>query len=436
MKKYQKFFQKLEKANGTINKKILLNDMLQDAVFQRICNLALNPKYSFKIASVSPPLFPKEKKTTGDILDLLEQFAEQSGVSKEDKKQLVSYCTTPAKVDVVNRILRKNLGCSVAAAAINKACPGLIPVFSYQRCSTFKKIDNITFPALIQPKMDGLFTNVFSNKVLSRKGKPFLFCSTKLYRDIKKLHDCAEKEYIFLGEGLATSPKTGEILDRQTSNGILTKAIKGTISESESESVVFIFWDIVPLSKWSAGKSYHIPYEERLALLDTILEECDNPRFQTIPTFCAETKEKAVQIAEGFIEDGGEGAVVKSKNFIWCNSTSKFMIKIKAEETCDLVIVDWEYGKAGGKYEHGLGGYVCETRDGKLRVTVGTGLLEKYRLSKTEVFDNAIGKIVEVTYGNKIQDKKGSLYSLYLPRFVGNPFRVDKDIADSIEEVE
>lgn len=126
---------------------------------------------------------------------------------------------------------------------------------------------------------------------------------------------------------------------------------------------------------------------------------------------------------------GEEGVIAKNLKGKWEPKRSKNLCKFKAEETADLVVVDWEPGQ--GKYEGQLGALVCETSDGKVRVNVGSGFSDEQRRYITK--DNSVDKIVEIKYNAKITKKDGGADSLYLPRFIG--FRVDKNQADSSEEI-
>ena len=134
---------------------------------------------------------------------------------------------------------------------------------------------------------------------------------------------------------------------------------------------------------------------------------------------------------------GEEGAMFKNMESVWEPKRSKNIGKMKAEEVADLRVVSWYHGEAGKQFEHGLGGYVCETSDGLLRVNVGGGYSQDYRLQDTEVFDDMVGSIISVTYNEVISDKKTGMHSLFLPRVDSNTewVRVDKDEANALGEL-
>jgi hemerythrin superfamily protein len=92
-------------------------------------------------------------------------------------------------------------------------------------------------------------------------------------------------------------------------------------------------------------------------------------------------------------------------------------------------VVDWEEGV--NKYTGQLGALVCESADGKVVVNVGSGLSDKQRKKFKPEF--IIGKIVEITYNEKIAKKDSDIFSLFLPRFM--KIRDDKNVANDFEEI-
>jgi hypothetical protein len=109
---------------------------------------------------------------------------------------------------------------------------------------------------------------------------------------------------------------------------------------------------------------------------------------------------------------------------------------MKAIEVADLRITGWYNGEAGKKFEHGLGGFNCESECGKLKVDVGGGYSEEFRLTDTKTFDDMVGGIMETTYNEKIQARDGS-WSLFLPRVDSDSewFRIDKKEANTLDEI-
>jgi hypothetical protein len=77
-----------------------------------------------------------------------------------------------------------------------------------------------------------------------------------------------------------------------------------------------------------------------------------------------------------------------------------------------------------------LGAIVCESSDGILRVSVGSGFSEEQR--KQYWGENILDKIVAVKYNMRSVDKQGK-QSLFLPVFI--ELRNDKEVADSNDSI-
>ena len=73
---------------------------------------------------------------------------------------------------------------------------------------------------------------------------------------------------------------------------------------------------------------------------------------------------------------------------------------------------------------------ICESRDGSLTVSVGSGLTDANR--KDFMTENLVDKIVAVKYNSRITNSAGE-ESLFLPIFL--ELREDKTEADLNEEI-
>ena len=171
-----------------------------------------------------------------------------------------------------------------------------------------------------------------------------------------------------------------------------------------------------------------IEYSVRLAKLNERIANIGSDKIRVLETNIVKTKEEAQAFFEKCLDAGEEGAMIKNMNAVWVPKRTKDLGKMKAEEVADLLVIDTFDGN--GKYTDMIGGFICETADGKLRVRVGSGLSDEERiLSKSEF----VGKIIEVMYNQVITSKDKDTASLFLPRFMG--VRVDKTVANTFEEL-
>ena len=348
---------------------------------------------------------------------------------------------------VIGRDIRAGVGVGI----INEVYKGLIEEIFYMRCSkldekALERFDSIPDGFLTQKKSDGQFSYIIIRdgevSFLTRAGTQWT--SEKLSKELKHLPNC-----VIIGEALII--EDGKVFDRKTGNGLLTKFIKreSTLETLEDkarsgrtkdiaeldnkrdefnwidERINFQVWDSLTLEEFEQGLSTR-PYTERFG--EAIKATFMTSKLKPVPSYRVYSMKEAQAIADEFISEGGEGAIVKKLDTIWKDGTSKDMVKIKAVLDADLLCVDVEEGS--GKYKGKVGALVLETSCGRLKVKVGTGLND---LDRAKPFDYYVGKVIEIQYNEFIKSKSKNTDSLFLPRFV--EVREDKNTATSYEEI-
>jgi ATP-dependent DNA ligase len=328
---------------------------------------------------------------------------------------------------VIERVIEKDLRCGVSEATVNKIWPNLIPTYPVMLASGFdeKIMHKMTYPAYVQLKLDGMRFNaiVENNKVdfRSRNGK-----SIDLLGNLEAefLQLAGGVPMVFDGE-LIVKEKSGAIMNRQKGNGILNKAVKGTISDKEASMVEAVIWDTIPLGHFKQGQS-KFPYSTRFEILQAL----EMPeRVSLIENIEVASEDEAHHLFEEYFSQGEEGIILKDITKGWEDKRVKHQVKFKGELECDLLCVDWQEGT--GKNVGRLGALVLESSDGLVKVNVGSGFSDEQRDKYTK--NVTLGKIVAVKYNAKIQDKKTGEFSLFLPVFI--ELREDKEVADSLSSI-
>ena len=316
-----------------------------------------------------------------------------------------------------------------------------------------KTLKNIKFPAFSQLKADSMRCIAFitSNDVrmFSRNGTEIICEPLKnILMTIGQIEENLLSDNVTLMlDGELICYKDNKLLDRKTSNGICNKVLKGTASENELNLIQMQLWDIVRVDSNTFSPLEDKSYEKRLEDLYSILNTNSCSKLEVIPTEVVNSMEEALEHFQKMLSQGLEGTILKNQDAKWSNTRSKDLVKLKEENTIDLLVVDIEEGS--GDFEGGLGAIICETSDKKLRVRVGTGFsfedrgfvndlsngkkVVKQIKSLEEVSKNYLGKIVEVKYNQIIKSKGKDEMSLFLPRLVC--VRNDKSTANSIEEI-
>ena len=333
---------------------------------------------------------------------------------------------------VLERIIDKSLDCGVNSSTANKVWMGLIKEYPVMLCSPFEQrlVDKIKFPAYVQLKMDGMRFNAIVRdgkcEFRSRNGKEIQLLGN-LEQEFIKL--AGNVDCVFDGELLVMMPGDDQFVDRQTGNGILNKANKGTISAEQAALVHATVWDVIPYVLFS--DSYcATPYSTRFSSLKKLVDQIParDKKIWLVDSDIVENIDQANAKFEEYLGLGLEGIILKDGSGAWEDKRAKHQIKFKGELECDLKIVAVEEGT--GKYEGMLGAIVCESSDGIIKVNVGSGFNDEHR--KTLKEKDLLGKIVAVKYNTRIQNKSGA-ESLFLPIFV--EVREDKTDADNSKDV-
>lgn len=421
-----KFFESLASNNSRNFKIEQLNANSENEVLREVVRKTLDPFTQFYIRKI--PEYTLDKHTTtlenaiNGLSDLSTRRVTGNAAIEYLRMLLSSVSTDDAKV--IERIIAKDLKCGVDVSTANKVWKNLILEYPVMLCSPFeqKLVDKIQFPAFVQTKMDGMRFNAIVRggkcEFRSRNGKEINLLGNLEDEFITMASgiDC-----VFDGELLVKDK--GIVLDRQTGNGILNKANKGTIKTDEARKVHATIWDLIPYADFTNGVC-KVPYSQRLESLCVMVDTYQPKKVGLVDRWEVATIEEANTLFEGLLADGQEGIILKCRNGIWEDKRSKTQIKFKGELECDLKIVAVEEGK--GKAAGMLGAIICESADGVVKVNVGSGFTEEHR--KKYWKENLVDKIVAIKYNMRIKNKQGE-DSLFLPVFI--ELRDDKTVADS-----
>lgn len=414
-------------ANASKNFKVeFLKKNEDNELLREVIRLATDPFTQFYIRKI--PQYaqsPNETKLTLDegVKRLFELSSRKlTGHSAICYLRTILSSLSEGDAKVIERIIQKDLKAGFGASTANKVWPFLIAEYPVMLCSPFdvKLVNKIKFPAIAQKKEDGMRFNAIvcgnSCEFRSRNGKEIQLLGN-LEQEFIEL--AAGTDSVFDGELLVVDAN-GKVLDRQTGNGILNKANKGTISEKEAKQVHAQLWDVIPYVMFTDGYA-PFTYESRFAKLQS---KTLPAKLHVVESTVVNSLEEAQEIFEGYLNDGFEGIILKDKSGIWEDKRSKTQIKFKGEEECDLLVVSTNPHKKDPTL---IGSLNCESADGVLKVSVGSGLTDLTRALPSSFY---VGKIVAVKYNMRIKNTSGE-QSLFLPILI--EVREDKDVADTAE---
>jgi len=436
----------LEAESSKNSKLEILKANIDNDLLRQFFLMALNPHMTFGIKKI-PDYSPKVAigSFLGEAMQGLDQLANREitgNAAIEHLRQILNSCSAE-HADLICRVITKETRCGVSYKTINKVWKKLIPVTPYMRCASAndKNYARINYPAIVEKKANGVFLNTIVRngqvEIQSRNGK-VLELYNCLDSDLLKL---TVDDFVIHGEGLVL--KEGRkiddedaFLDRKTGNGIINKAIQGTISVEEANRIVIECWDIVEYDKWIEGKQDAV-YQRRFDFLCKLVRS-GSEKLTIIENRVVNNFGEAAKYYNELLQRGEEGAVLKNFSGIWKDHTSPNQVKMKVKDPADLLCVGTyahkqtsvKRGKKTIDTSNWIGGLILESSDGIIKVRTGSGLVDADREKDPSEF---IGKIIELEYNEITDDKSTGQKSLFLPIFVD--VREDKDEADDYETI-
>lgn len=408
------------------------NKLLMKVIF-----LALDPYTNFYI-KIIPQYTPSSNKSLEWALFELEKLSSRELTGNNGINHLKMILSSLSKDDatVIERIIGKDLRAGLAEGIVNAVVKDFIKTYPCLLAKDFDQssIKNIQWPAIAQEKSDGGRVNIHvdgNNVVICGRSGRAIDLLGHIDNDMILLGQQFDYPVVFDGE-LLVKNEFGT-MDRRTGNGIMNKAIKGTISEEEAAAVYIQLWDVIPKSEFVKEKSIN-SYDIRFNLLSNAINSVKSDKYFLIPNIIVNNLNEATEYFNEMLKNKKEGIILKNlKNNPWENKRSKNMLKFKAVLEADMQIIGYKNGE--GKFKDQVGSIVVASSDRKVEVNI-SGFPDDVRLDITSRKNELLNTIVSVKYNERIKSKekgRDGIDSLFLPRF--NEFRSDKTVANSSDEI-
>lgn len=355
---------------------------------------------------------------------------EITGNAALDKLKLLTMSMNDDDIEVLKRVLERNLKSGFNVSSINKAFPKLIDTYKVSLCDRFdeKTVRSMPYPVLAQTKEDAMRISLHINKgeviAKTRAGKqidlPECFSS-----EVAQLQLPGEPAIVVDGEIQVTDSK-GNVLSRQKSNGIINKAAKGSATPEQLAAIRVVVWDIITQEHFEAGLG-SVRYQQRFIGLQERVINIGSNRVVLVDYEYCKNYDEVMNFFQANISRGEEGIIVKRLDALWKNKRTKDQIKIKAEWEADMYVTGVTEGT--GRLLGKLGSFQVESEDGLVTVSVGSGFNDEQR---TKWFTEEIkGAVVAVKHAGLLETN--GHYHLYCPIFV--EMREDKDHADTLNDI-
>ena len=408
---YFKFIQELNVSNSSNYKLDVLKKYKDDENIAKLLKMTYDKvyfTYGIKLTNIEISNFGNRKIDLDDLIPLYTR--KYTGNNAIDYLQSLFNNYDLNSQEVLKGIINRDLRCGINAKSINKVFKNLIFSLPYMRCSLLDKVKNVTFPAMLQVKMDGTYRTIIKKETecfaFSRSGESYEY--PKLF---KSIIDENLPDGVYIGELLVDNAE-----DRYKSNGLLN-------SLDVPEDVTFYVWDFLSLDDFQNEKC-ETQYAVRF---DNI--RCSS-MMQLVKYEIVKSLDEAFKITKEWIAKGEEGAVLKDHKTPFENKTSKYQIKIKPEFDIDVKITGFTEGY--GKRERTLGAIMFESEDGLLKGQC-SGFSDEQLLEISNNREKYLGTIMSITATDISKAQNSDTYALLHPRF--KEFRSDKTEADTLERI-
>ena len=389
---------RLQSTNSIVEKRIILNDApaeMNDDIQYIFEVLAGQHKFGFTYSIIEhTDELPKEfeTKTIKEYLSVLNTCNLLNDWSTGRIISVLQYCRWFS--DLVEPIVNRTLKLGIGKSVLPKDGLGAMLGKSYEG-------QRITGHVYVTEKLDG-------NRCIARwDGTQWVFTS----RNCKPMKvnfkmDGLPKEYIYDGEVM-----TNEALGFNNTSGLINSKY------GDKSGLVYNIFDIM---------CDDVPYEDRRDVLNVIESSCKHlvRDWKIIPVlgYWNETTfhQKVHLLLDEVTKAGGEGLMINTAKGFYQHKRTNDLLKFKKVQTMDMFVTGITDGT--GKYEGMVGALECGAKfdDGTyVMCQVGTGLSDEQRMLWSVRPDLIIGKVVEVAYFSKSQNKStdGSMYySLRFPR--------------------
>ena len=218
--------------------------------------------------------------------------------------------------------------------------------------------DKAVFPALLQPKLDGVRCVFTKNGAFSRTGKEF-----KNVDHIKETLKPLFKQYPYIKlDGELYNHKLKDDFEKIIS---LVRKTKPTFEHrKEAEKLVqYHIYDMV-----TENDKLGWTYEQRLDHLINIIDAnglfINMRHVCTVPTHKVNSLEAAKDIHNKALKAGYEGSIYRNPNGLYKGTRSWDLMKFKDFHDAEATIVNYEIGK--GKREGTLGKFIMQDGDGNI----------------------------------------------------------------------
>lgn len=210
---------------------------------------------------------------------------------------------------------------------------------------------SVTYPVGVNTKLNGVRGLSQKHGIFSRKNEKYISIP-HIEESVRVLH---EKDLSLTLDGELYNYNLRTKLNELIKLVRKTKDVTPEELEKSREMVEYHVYDIL------CDKTRHWGYEDRQKYLNELIQ--DIPYLKAVPLWKCNTFAMVNHYYEQAIGDNEEGLIIRILNQPYEQKRSKYLLKLKPEDTAEFKIVDLEYGV--GNWSCGIKTFWCEYLDGR-----------------------------------------------------------------------
>lgn len=372
----------IAEARGNEKKEVAKTFFPDDTEVARVVKLALDPMVTFNVGKKVLAEFESREAGTEHLSvmvaeNFLERMANRELTGNTLKSTLSEirdrYCE--ASWEMLRRVLLKDLRIGAGEKLFNDIQEKFIKVFAVNLAHKYESKRVKSLPVAVEIKHDGVRVVTVidlareSVRFFSRTGKEF----TSFNHLIKPALDLG-----YTAMGLKSNAVI--VMDGEVVSGSFNKTVSEVRrKDAEATDAILIVFEVLSGDEFFSGCTKPLSRRRRRAeaffakAKDTTIDQ-----IRLIEQQLAHSLEEIDEMYEDARYEGHEGIIVKPLDGVYQNKRTYGYMKVKAEESEDLIITDIYQGEYDTKYKDMAGGVIVK-RDNNVEVRVGGGWTDEQR---------------------------------------------------------
>lgn len=353
---------------------------------KRIINWCYNPFITFGVTQKKEPVYRDDGTVTEwdqlpIVHNLLTRLAsrELTGNDAKDAVKSAFGSLNASAAKILWLCLNKDLKAGVAEASIKSINPTLIPIFAVMRAHAYEERLVKKFPVAGEPKLDGNRVSFIarngSGGFFTRTGQVIASLDKMVAPTLEVLRDWFAASN---GFGMSLTSENGIpniMLDGEMMSVDGFDAVNGALNAKDDRTtgLSFNIFDCLTWEEFDAMGDVEVAYVDRRKRVNSIAVHASGMSMAELikqtPIEILHSHEEIQEAYARWRNAGHEGLMVKDPAGFYQKKKSRSWLKLKNEDTEDLMVIGAYQGQADGKYANTIGGLIVDRNGVEVRVS-------------------------------------------------------------------